>query len=133
MRKKNLMKLNYRLLNQLADELKVFVKEHQGEKGYIDLRLQDEDKDKLTYDEILSIAYIEDYGPVEVSIKAIRYKEVENANWLEVLYEVSTEVLWSEEDIKNADEDDWEVIPDGLTLDYVKTIFAITEFINEYV
>lgn len=136
MRKKNLMKLNYRLLNQLADELKTFVKEHQGEKGFIDLRLQDDEKNNFTYDEIFSIDYTGPYeSPVEVKIKAIRYNE--EFDYLEVLYDEcvggGVNVVWSVDDIKNAEEDEWEVIPDCLTLDYVKTIFSITEFINEYV
>lgn len=136
MRKKNLMKLNYRLLNQLADELKTFVKKHQGEKGFIDLRLQDDEKNNFTYDEIFSIDYTGPYeSPVEVKIKAIRYNE--EFDYLEVLYDEcvggGVNVVWSVDDIKNAEEDEWEVIPDCLTLDYVKTIFSITEFINEYV
>lgn len=131
MRKKNLMKLNYRLLNQLADELKIFVKEHQGEKGFIDLRLQDDEDNHFVYDEIFSIDYTGPYdSPVEVKIRAIRYNE--EFDYLEVLYD-DVNVVWSVDDIKNAEEDDWELIPDCLTLDYVKTIFAITEFINEYV
>lgn len=136
MRKKNLMKLNYRLLNQLADELKTFVKKHQGEKGFIDLRLQDDEKNNFTYDEIFSIDYTGPYeSPVEVKIKAIRYNE--EFDYLEVLYDEcvggGVNVVWSVDDIKNAEEDEWEAIPDCLTLDYVKTIFSITEFINEYV
>lgn len=136
MRTKDLCKLNYRLLNQLADELKKFVKEHQGEQGFIDLRLQDDEKNNFTYDEIFSIAYTGPYdSPVEVKIKAIRYNE--EFDYLEVLYDErvggGVNVVWSVDDIKNAEEDDWELIPDCLTLDYVKTIFAITKSINEYV
>ena len=138
MRTKDLCKLNYRLLNQLADELKKFVKEHQGEQGFIDLRLQDEEENENAYDNIISIAYLGAYEtPLEVVIKAIRYNA--KLDVLEVLYDTYCEnvkVVWSLDDIKSAENDEdleWESLNHSEFLDYTKTIFAITEFINEYV
>lgn len=137
MRTKDLCKLNYRLLNQLADELRKFVKEHQGEKGFIDLRLQDDEDKRFVYDEIFSIAYTGPYeSPVEVKMKAIRYNEKYDV--LEVLYDErfggGVNVVWSVDDIKNADdEEDWDILNESQVLDYTKSVFAITEFINEYV
>ena len=136
---KTLQDLSYDHINDMASQLKEFVKQHQGEKGYIDLRLNDDDyvNNKTgKYDEIITISYIGAYeSPEEVLVKAIRYNK--KYDTLEILTEDrcygSVVVVWTEDNIKNADEDDWEIISNSDVLDYVKTIFNIAEYIEEYI
>lgn len=135
---KTLQDLSYDHINDMASQLKEFVKQHQGEKGYIDLRLNDDDyvhHQTGKYDEIFTISYVGAYeSPEEVLVKAIRYNEKDDT--LEILTEdycYGNVVVWSEDDIKNANEDDWESITQSDVLDCTKTIFSIAEFIEEYI
>jgi hypothetical protein len=139
MGKKTLTEICYAHINEMAEQVKMFVKEHQGEKGYIDLRKDDDYKNNHSlpqYDEIVTIAYIGEYEtPEDVVVKAVRYDKEYDV--LEILYDNrccgSVVVVWSEDDIKKADEDDWEIVNESQVLDYTKTIFELAEFLEEYV
>ena len=128
--KKKLQKMCYRQIDKLHQALCEFVRDNQGEKGYIDLRNADESRDS-----IFGIVF-NDYdfhSPEEVQIQAIRYSE---CGQLEVLFEIvslHTKVVWSEDDIRDAKDDEWEILRGGDVVNFVPTLYSIAEFIEEYV
>ena len=128
--KKKLQKMCYRQIDKLHQALYEFVRDNQGEKGYIDLRNADERKDS-----IFGIVFNDyDFHSLEeVQIQAIRYSE---CGQLEVLFEIvslHTRVVWSEDDIRDAKDDEWEILRDGDVVNFVPTLYSIVEYIEEYV
>lgn len=103
-----------------------FVKDNQGEKGYIDCQ------PSIGWDIIYGMMYDDSYGAgTEQFVYAVRYKD----NDLEVLLEPVTHtwrLTYSPEDFNSKDaEDKWYSVK-WSDVYYVPTIFNIAEFIEEY-
>ena len=112
-------------LDTLYEKTKEFVKNHQGEKGYIDT--QDERLDTIT-----AIVYDGEYGYAsENKVHGVRVNP--ESDDLEICYEpimVTYKVEYRDEDFKSAE---WETVRNGDCVNYIPTIFAIAESIEEYI
>ena len=114
-------------LDPLYEEVVAFVKEHQGEKGYIDCQ------PNIGWDTIYAVMYDDWYGSgVEKYVYAVR---VVNDD-LEVLIEPITNtyrVVYQPEDFTSEDaEEKWESVRWG-DVYYCHTLLNIAEAIEEYV
>ena len=104
-----------------------YVKENQGEKGYIDCQ------PSIGCDVIYAMMYDDSYGAgTEQFVYAVRF----NGNDLEALLEPVTYTAWrvkyTPEDFTSEDaEDKWYSVK-WSDVYYVPTIFNIAEFIEEY-
>lgn len=110
-------------LTPMYERVKEFVKEHQGEKGYI---LTDNEEN----DTIWTFVYNDMMNSVsEFEVKAVRVKN----NMLQILYDDSY-TKYKEDDISDSDEYDWsnDIQYDDCVY-YIQTIFSLAESIQEYV
>jgi hypothetical protein len=111
-------------LDSLYDEVVAYVKEHQGEKGYIDCQ------PSLNEDIIYGIVYDDFVGSgLEKYVYAVRVVD----NDLECLLEDITgtwRTVYTDEDYKN-EEDKWYSVR-WSDVYYVPTLFNIAECIEEY-
>ena len=112
-------------LDELFEKTKAYVKEHQGEKGYIDCQY-----DNL--DTIYTVVYDGEYGyATENRVYGVRYnKETDD---LELCYEpvmATYKVVYADEDFKNAE---WCSVRFDDCIYFIPTIFSIAESIEEYV
>ena len=118
-------------LDPLFDEVVAYVKEHQGEKGYIDCQPFSDEMSDIIYGFIY-----EDFSGVgeEKYVYAVRWNE----EWddLEVLLEDITRtyrVVYKPEDFTSKDnEDKWHSLR-WSDVYYIPTLFNIAECIEEYV
>lgn len=122
-------KLPFELIPNLDELYKAtceFVKNHQGEKGYIDTQNKD-------CDPIYGLVYEEEsYRAVEVDIKGVRFNN--KSNELEVVYEYifyPTFIEYTEESF--AEEEKWRPIKLDDYIYYNYTLLQIAEAIHEYV
>lgn len=114
-------------ITPLYNAVRDFIKEHQGEKGYINV--QDKSKDT-----IYAVAYedLDYYTLCEGRVKAIRVKDDE----IEIIYENEPyyiNTVWTDEDIRDADENDWELVLGSEKVFCTQTLYSIAENIDEYV
>ena len=116
-------------LNPMRDAIKAFVKEHQGDKGYIDT--QDTD-----HDTIYTFVYDYDAGEAkEMRVHGVRVNP-DNGDDLEIVFEPdnsagSAHIVYRDCDFKAKDAD-WRSVQYDESVYYVPTIFNLAEFIAEY-
>lgn len=109
-------------LNPMYNKVKDFVKEHQGEKGFILT-------DNSECDTIWTIVYDGYYGEVrEFEVKAVRVV----GDRLECYYDLPG-VTYKEKDIEYIETRDWHSVVTDDEVMYIPTIFSIAESISEYV
>lgn len=107
--------------DELYNKTVEFVKEHQGEKGYIDTQNE-------TCDTMYCLDYYNDFAE-EGEIKGVKVDD----DKLMVAYEpysVSNNIIYTEEDFKDVLNWEWVRYSD---LAYVYTLLSIAESIHEYV
>ena len=110
-------------LTPMYEKVRDFVKEHQGEKGFIFT-------DNEENDTIWTFIYNDMMNTVsELEVKAVRVKY----NVLQILYDDSY-TTYKESDVVDKDECDWsnDIRYDD-SVYYIQTIFSIAESIQEYV
>ena len=115
---------NYPNLDPLYNELRDFIKEHQGEKGYIET--QDNDCDT-----IYTLVYREDeFRAIDAKVHGVRVKNDKiQIAWADMpLHE---NIVFTEEDYK--DESNWFDLRYDECVYYVHTLFYIADFIEEYI
>lgn len=114
---------NYPNIDAFYDEVRDYIAEHQGEKGYIDTQ----DEKCCT---IRAFVYnYEEFRGVEMKVHGVRVKDGSIQVVLE--YEpLHGEIVYDDEDFKDAD---WEDIKDSDYVYYYHTLFEIADFIEEYV
>lgn len=108
----------------LYNEVKAYIKDKQGEKGYINT--QDNNADN-----IYAVVYSDDYTMYDAHVKAVRVAN----DQIEIIYEIDYyggRIEWKDEDIKNASEDDWEDIYFSDVIHYIPTLISIAEAIDLY-
>lgn len=112
-------------LDIMYDDVCKFVKEHQGEKGYIDTQSDE-------CDTIYCIAYSDFSSQGEENIVyGVRWNETEQD--LEICYEPymrTYRVVYDEDAFKDAE---WDSVKWSDAVYYIPTIFNIAESIEEYV
>lgn len=109
-------------LDSLYDSVRDFIKENQGDKGFICT-------DNPMCDTIWTFFYSDDYNtPFEFEVNAVRVI----GDAIEILFDQAS-IIYTEEDIANADETDWYDIKDDYHIYYIHTLFSIAESIYEYV
>lgn len=109
-------------LRSMYNAVRDYVKEHQGEKGFINT-------DDPHCDTMYTIAYDCGYKDVsEYEIKAVR---VDSHNKLQILYD-SFFVYYTDESIAEM-EKEWRDVEYDDYVCYIPTIFNIAEGIREYV
>lgn len=109
-------------LSPMYEAVRDFVKENQGDKGFI--CTEDNRCDTIwayVYDDTLTSIH-------EFQIKAVRVKD----NRLEVLYDIS-QIYYEDEMVRIQSEDEWYDVQCADLILYVPTIFNIAECIQEYV
>ena len=122
-------KLNIPDLMPFYNEVKDYIKNHQGSKGYIDT--QNESCDfiyAVVYEDVCS-RYDTMY---EARVKAVRVAH----DQIEIIYELDSptcRIVWSDDDFKNAKDDEWECIYWSDVVHFIPTLFSIAEAIEEYV
>jgi hypothetical protein len=113
-------------LDKMYNEVVAYVREHQGEKGYIDCQPFMENPG----DTIYGFLFNEEYGVNEEKyIYAVRV----DGNDLECLFEDilrSCRVVYGPEDFINGENEWWSVRYSDVA--YIPTIFNIAENIEEY-
>jgi hypothetical protein len=117
-------KINIYDFTPLYNEVKSYIKEKQGEKGFINT--QDE-----RFDTIYAVVYLDDYTMYDAHVKAVRVANEQ----IEIIYEIdsySLRVKWSDEDLKNANNEEWEVINNDEVIYYIPTLLSIANYIEEY-
>ena len=123
-------------LTPLYDEVVAYVKEHQGEKGYIDCQPFLEDSGDIIY----GFAYDEEHrAGMEEYVYGVRVVMIDdeegyhNEGDLEVILEPilsSYRVKYQKEDF--TDEDAWQSVRWSDVIYYIPTIFSIAESIEQY-
>ncbi len=115
-------------LRPMYESVRDFVRDNQGEKGYIDT--QDED-----HDTIWAFIYTEsENNATEVQVKAVR---VDGHGNLQVVVD-DHKTDYSDEDLRACDNNDrsifgrWTDVWDDDNLYFIPTIFNLAEFIREY-
>ena len=113
--------------DSLYEETVAFVKEHQGEKGYIDCQPE------IGWDIIYAVMYDDWYGGgVEKYVYAVRVVDED----LEVLVEpivIGARVVYQPEDFTSEQaEEKWQSVRWG-DVYYCHTLISIAESIDEYV
>lgn len=101
------------------EALKAFVKEKQGEKGYIDTKNENGEADDI-------FGFIYDYNiqcGVEKRVAGVR---VSNEDEIEILFEENPNLNAFSEDM------DWELL-DGIDVYYTETLLHLLENIEQYV
>lgn len=126
--KKKTLKESIPNLDNLFKKTCEFVKEHQGEKGYIETQNTD-------CDTIFTLVYFEsEFQAKEMRVHGVRVNPANDD--LEILYDNDVTgritIEYSEEDFKSKDAE-WESVRWSDVVYYVLTIFNIAEFIEEYV
>lgn len=120
-------------LNPLYEKVCKFVKEHQGEKGYIDVQPE-------VGDTIYTFAYNYDTElREECVVCGVRWNE--ETKDLEIVYEPymrSYKVVYDDESFRGVCEDkdanaEWDSVKNSDVIYYVPTIINIAECIEEYV
>ena len=117
-------KINIPDFTPLYNEVKAYIQENQGEKGFINTQNE-------YADTIYAVVYSDDNTMYDAHVKAVRVAN----DQIEVIYEMDSyncRVEWSDEDIKNADEEEWEAIYWSDVIHYVPTLLSIAEAIEEY-
>ena len=119
-------------LDEMYEDVLAYVKEHQGEKGYIDTQ---DDK----YDTIRTYAFnydTEDYE--ENCVHGVRVIDEGDGDDLQICFEPfmrTYKVVYDEDTFTGKAEEgnaEWESVRFG-DIDYIPTIFSIAESIWEYV
>jgi len=109
-------------LSPMYEKVCEFVKEHQGEKGFICT-------DDPECDTIWMIYYsYEDWSVYEYEVKAVRIHEGN----LQILFD-SPSVNYTEESIMPVDQNEWYDVQYSEFVYFIPTIFNIAENIQEYV
>lgn len=109
-------------LTPMYEAVRDFVKENQGDKGFI---CTDDEK----CDTIWTIVYSDMYATsFEYEVKAVRVKNED----LEIIYDYPG-IIYEDEEIRNRDEDDWSSVQYDDFVYYIPTIFNLAENIQEYV
>lgn len=110
----------------LFDEVVAYVREHQGEKGYIDT--QDN-----TLDLIYTFNFDEDGNAYEAKVHGVRVMDYGDEGYdLEVITEPimrTYETVYSDEDFRTSEE--WESVR-WSEMPYIHTLLSIAESIEEY-
>lgn len=110
----------------LFDEVVAYVREHQGEKGYIDT--QDN-----TLDLIYTFNFDEDGNAYEAKVHGVRVMDYGDEGYdLEVITEPimrTYETVYSDEDFRTSEE--WESVR-WSEMPFIHTLLSIAESIEEY-
>lgn len=121
-------------LDPLFDEVCAYVRENQGEKGYIDCQPYQEEAG----DTIYCIVFDEEYGyAIEQVVYGVRWNKEEQD--LEICFEPcmdSYRLVYDEKSFKGENEEEnanaeWYSVRWG-NVYYIPTLFNIAEFIEEY-
>lgn len=115
-------------LDPLYDEVVAFVKENQGEKGYIDCQPYQENPGDIIYTVVYN--YESGWGE-ERMVFGVRVTNDEEGEDLEICYEPwmrTYRTIYSEQDFKEAD---WQSVR-WSDVYYIHTLFNIAECIEEY-
>lgn len=115
---------NYPNLDPLYNELRDFIKEHQGDKGYI--KTEDQDCDT-----IYTLIYRDaEFIARDAKVHGVRVKDNDiQIIWADAPIHYSIELT----DKEFADEDRWESIKTSDIVYYIHTLFYIADFIEEYI
>lgn len=109
-------------LTPMYEAVRDYVLCHQGANGFILT-------DNSECDTMWTIVYdMEYYEAHEYEIKAVRVKN----KTLEILFDPSS-VTYTEDSVKNFDDDDWHPVMFDDVVYYIPTIFSLAECIQEYV
>lgn len=115
-------KINIPNFQDLYKEVRDYVRENQGEKGYIDTQNEDCDPIKaIVYDNIYTLNLTEYY------VKGIRV----NGDDLEIIYDLPN-VVYDEDAFKSEDAEWMEICYDDYVY-FVPTLFSIAESIEQYI
>ena len=120
------MKIRIPNLDRMFNDVLAFVKEKQGEKGYIDT--QDETADGI---KCFVFSDVSSQGEERI-VYGVRVAQTNGADDLQICYEpfVRTyRVEYAEDDFKTAD---WRSVRWDSDVYYIPTIFNIAEYIEEY-
>ena len=116
---------NYPNLDLLYNEVRDYIAEHQGEKGYIDVQ-------NLDYRGCTIRAFVYDadeFKGVEMKVHGVRVKDGD----IQVVCEyepLNADIVYDDDAFKNAA---WEDIKDSDYVYYYHTLFEIADFIGDYV
>lgn len=109
----------------LYEQVKEFIENNQGDKGYINVQNDD-------CDTIYAVVYTDDYTMYDARVKGVRVAH----DQIEIVYELDslyTRIVWSDDDFKNADEDEWEPIYWSETVHFIPTLVSIADAIEQYI
>lgn len=115
-------------LAPLYERVRAFVKEHQGEKGYIDT--QDD-----SHDTIYTFVYLEEeFQAAEMKVHGVRVNP--DTDELEIIYDsdvngLCTPIEYTEDDFRSPTAD-WHPVKDDEEVYYIPTLFNLAEFLEEY-
>lgn len=115
------------VVDNLYDVVRDFVKEHQGEKGYINTNIYDEETDNDGNDIIYGVEYCDEHEMGEEHIIfGVRVKN----DFLQVLMLPN----WDEPTNESYENEDmWDNVQGGISCYYLPTIINLAECIEEYV
>lgn len=118
-------------LESMYEDVRDFVKKHQGEKGYIITDSDDWKKEPmngLIYDDI-------EERNIDAQVKAIRVDP--DFGEVQVILDYDFDKKYDDEMVSNAEVDEgnygnWLDLKNCMNLQYVRTLFSIAENIEEY-
>ena len=116
-------------LDELYKATCEYVKNHQGEKGYIDVQ----NTEFTTHDPIYALVWDDECGENrEMEVHGVRYDE--EYQTLDIIYESilrTVRIEYSDEDFRNEDAE-WESLKGGY-IHFSYTLISIAESIDQYV
>lgn len=115
-------------LAPLYERVRAFVKERQGDKGYIDT--QDDSNDT-----IYTFVYLEEeFRATDMKVHGVRVNPADGE--LEIIYDSDVNGLCAPIDYTDADfrspTADWHPVRDDEEVYYIPTLFNLAEFLEEY-